>query len=173
MEGQKRYQNHRQPSFFEIEDRREYLEDFGRRHERFPYSLLEIAKAGQKWFAWIKEAQRKVKKGKSPKEIKVWWHSLEELQDPDHGFVQAVAKQFDLHAYMAALYDDNTRAAHFFPKPGRSDLEPVKVGSELEERVRFLDTGKFFTNKHMALINEKPKHLREFSGRFMNVFDSL
>jgi len=61
-----------QPSFFDIERKREYLEDFSRRHERFPYALWEVAKAGEEWFNWIKMAQQKAKEeGKSPKDVKV------------------------------------------------------------------------------------------------------
>jgi hypothetical protein len=166
--------NYRQPSFFDIERKREYLEDFSKRHERFPYALWKVAKAGEEWFNWIKMAQQKAKEdGKSPKDVKVWWRSLEELQDPEYGFVQANAEQFDLHSYMEALYDDKIRATHYFPQPCRSDLEPIKVGSELENRVQFLKTGEFYTNKHIGTVNEKPKHLREFSGRFMDIFKSL
>jgi hypothetical protein len=165
--------NYSQPSFFELEDRREFLEDFSRRHERFPYKLSKVAEAGEKWFIRIKEAQKEAKEGKSPKEIEVWHRSLEELQNSKCGFVQAELEQFNLHSYMEALYDDRVRATHYFPEPLRSDLEPIKIGGELENRVQFLKTGEFYMRRHVETLNEKPKHLREFSGRFMNVFRSL
>lgn len=148
------------PSFHDLESTRERLEDLSRRHERFPYALWEVAEAGQNTFSEIKKAQA----GKS---LDTLWHRR-------HGrFVQEDREDFDLHDYMLSLYDDDMRACHYFPQPIRSDLEPIKVGSELEERVKFLETGRHFTHAHSARVNEKPRHLREFSGKFMDVFRSL
>lgn len=160
-------------SFFDIENTREFLEDLGRRHERFPYALFEIAKAGEELHREIKLGMELVKKGEDPAKISIGFHSLAEMIDPNQGFVQAKFDEFDLHAYMLALYDDNTRANHYFPKPCRSDLEPIKIGSELEERVQFLPHGKHFYDESVKRINEKPEHLRKFSGKFMDVFNSL
>ena len=148
------------PSFHDLENTRERLEDWSRRHERFPYELLEVAEAGQNTFSEIKEA-------KARKSLDTLWHRR-------HGrFVQEDREDFDLHDYMLSLYNDDVRKCHYFPQPLRSDLEPIKVGSELEKRVKFLETEKYFTHAHSAHVNRKPRHLREFSGKFMDVFRSL
>lgn len=156
-----------QPSFFDIERKRMWLEDFGKRHERYPHKLSRVAQEGKEYFAWLKEQQKKVEDGSSTA------HTPEMIQSFVDEFVQARNESFELHSYMISLYDDEVRKSGHWPGLCRSDLEPIKVGGELENRVEFLKTGEFYTTKHINFVNAKPQHLREFSGKFMDVFRSL
>jgi hypothetical protein len=155
-------------SFFDIENRREYLEDTGRRHERFPYRLWKIAKAGESLHKEIRNrlATQDKAGGNYPP-------SLSELIDAEHGFIQAHFDKFDVNLYTLALYNDEIREKHFFPKPVRVDLEPIKRNSRLESPIESLHHNKTFYERSVRRINEKPKHLREFSGKFMDVFKCL
>ena len=156
--------SYKRPSFFDAESRREYLEDLGRRHERFPYKLSKIAQAGKSYFHWLRKTRQEFEDGKS-------LYKSDAVEKFVREFVQANAERFDLHSYMEALYDDKIR--YYFPELLRYDLEPIKVGRELENRVGFLKTGEFHTLEHVSHVNAKPQHLREFSGKFMNAFRSL
>jgi hypothetical protein len=156
-----------QPSFFDVEEKRMLLEDLGKRHERYPCKLSEVARESKEYFLWLKEQQRKAEvDGASP-------YTPEALQRLMDEFIQSRNAEFELHSYMLSLYNDEVRKNGHWPGVCRSDLEPIKVGSELENRVTFLKTGEHCTTNHINFVNAKPQHLREFSGRFMDVFRSL
>ncbi|GBE20111.1 hypothetical protein BMS3Abin17_00846 [archaeon BMS3Abin17] len=161
-------------SFVDIEERREYLEDLGRRHERFPDELNEVAEKAEEFFYDVKKGLDKVAKGANPNEVSIgYFRSLPECVNLDNIPGYLMEDEFDIHKYMDALYVDKNQGNTYFPAPLRSDLWPAIRDSEQNERQNNSHHGEGFVEESIRRINEKPKHLREFSGRFIDTFGTI